>query len=221
MFSTQIYNITTSLETPNVPYEQILALDSKVRHMFNRAHPYLQQSVIDNNSISGIDENNGDEANSPDSISSVDTSVALLERFLYEIDYLKALMVLHRKYSSKGLENLKYRRSREETVYSAERMLMLQEWFYKSKRAAKLRHKYSYIVTKFVFPQFTHAVILLALYFIGNHFDSYPLHTARTQLRRIEVSCNIAFDVGQKQVTYMFLSICIFLLFFFVKLKQF
>lgn len=198
MLSTQIYNITTSLENPNVPYEQVLTLDSKIRLMFNRANSYLMQSVIDNNSASGVDDESGSEPNSPDSIRNIDSPIAMLERFLYEIDYLKALMVLHRKYSSKGVENLKYRRSREESIYCAERMLMLQEWFYRSEMAVPLREKYSYIVTKIVFPQFTHAIIMLALYFIGSHFDSYPLHTARTHLRRIEVSFNIAFEVGRK-----------------------
>lgn len=208
MLSAQIYNITTSLETPNLPYGQLLALDSKIRLMFNRAHQYLTKSVLDedisdnNNNdddedISEEAEENANKGTGASGLNKYDNDVVLLERFLYEIDYLKAVMVLHRKYSARGLDNIKYRRSREETVYSAEQMLKLQEWFYRSQASAKIRTRFSYIVTKLISPHFIHSTILLALYSIGN-FDSYPLHAARAHLKRIETSCNISMDIGQK-----------------------
>lgn len=209
MFTLMIYNLTTNLDETKVPYEILLEYDSKIRYIYNKYHPYLSKSVIDSSMLETPTHNVFDNENStssmsessPNSIHPVDHSLQFdddqskLERFLFEIDYLKAVITLHRKYSARGLDDLKYRRSREEVVYSAEQMLKLQEWFYRSKDARNLREKYAYIVTKFAFPHFIHATFVLSLYSLTN-IESYPLHVSKAHLRRIEIACDITMDVG-------------------------
>lgn len=136
-----------------------------------------------------------DYSDNPDKTN--DQTTILFERFLFEMEYLKTVMILHRKYSSRGLEDIKYRRSREETVHCAERILKLQEWFFLSKQTSSLRRRYSYIAVKFIMPVSIHSIILLSLYSVGN-FESYSFHTARSLLRRIEVACNLCAEVCNK-----------------------
>lgn len=195
-----IYNRTTNLQIPVMPYEQVLAIDSKIRTTYNNAHKCLVESVLQEETQVGISPTTSPGNTSPSVTCTEkhsDQTTLLFERFLYEIEYLKTIITLHRKFSSRGLDNIKYRRSREESISSAERILKLQEWFFRSQEAANVRLQFSYICIKTMSPMIVHCVILLSLYAVGN-FDSYSFHATRTLLRRIELSCHICAEVANK-----------------------
>lgn len=226
LLSNFIYNKTTSLQSPIVPYEQILELDSKIRKTFNNASKYLTESVLDDPPEQS-DSVGSSERSSPSSFTtsgysthtaastenshkssnsrefptgldkSMDATTMLFERFMYEMEYLKAITILHRKYSSRGLYNIKYRRSREEIVHSAERILKLYDWFFKSKAAEALRLRYTYIVLKIFSPSLMHSIVLLSLYSVGN-YDSYSFDAARNLLKHINSACELCTELSNK-----------------------
>lgn len=209
MMGVWIYTETTNLQTPNMSYEKILELDYKLRMCYNESSAYLRESVLEDgvtkSSISGHSSasthSSSSSSSSPESIQNKpgmdDQAAVLFERFLYQLDYLRIIMVLHRKYSSRGLDNLKYRRSREETVHSAEQILKLHEWFCRSPAADPLRSRFSFIVVKLLSPVFIHSIILLSLYSIGN-FNSYSFHAANNILQRIEINCSLCVEIANK-----------------------
>lgn len=95
-----------------------------------------------------------------------------IQQFWYELDYLRSILVLHRHFATLGMENIKYLRSRSETLRATSRILKLHNWFSKSPEAQGVRDNCSWFVWHFGVSHFLHAAMLACLALI-NHNGSF------------------------------------------------
>lgn len=154
-----------------VSFEQVLELHHNIRTTFTDAPEYLSKSVL-----------KGSNANCPPDL--------LVQRLWYEIDYLRTLHALHRYYGALGMADVKYRRSREESLYASVRLLQLQEWCFKSEEGIQMRQLFDWVCHNFLLSHFFHATVYVSLALI-DHFDTFSVDQRLEQIRLVTLSRSI------------------------------
>lgn len=154
-----------------VSFEQVLELHHNIRTTFTDAPEYLSKSVL-----------KGSNANCPPDL--------LVQRLWYEIDYLRTLHALHRYYGALGMADVKYRRSREESLYASVRLLLLQEWCFKSEEGIQMRQLFDWVCHNFLLSHFFHATVYVSLALI-DHFDTFSVDQRLEQIRLVTLSRSI------------------------------
>lgn len=159
---------STGGSSPHVSYEKVLETQQSLLSAYKQAPSYLRKSVLD-----------GDNENCP-----VDL---LMQRVWYEIDYLRTVHALHRYYGALGMDNVKYRGSREECFSASVRLLRISEWFSSTPEGKRTRATYCWIHNNFLLAHYLHATIYLCLSLI-DHFDAFSLKTQEDYMSLVERS---------------------------------
>lgn len=149
-------------------YEQVLETHHKIRTVYNETPEFLSRSVL-----------TGDNTSCPNDL--------LMQRLWYEVDYLRALHALHRYYGALGMENVKFRRSREESLSASVRLLKLAEWCYRSPEGIEMRRVFDWSCHYFLLPHFLHATVYSCLALM-DHFDTFPVDQRVEQKRLVDLS---------------------------------
>lgn len=167
-------------------YERVLELHSIVRSTYIEAPDYISISVL-----------KGSNQGTPPQV--------LLQKVWFEIDYLKTILSLHRFHGALGMENLKYRRSREESLSATIRLLQLAEWWYRSPEAVEVKKRFQWIALHIYTAHFLHSTIYLCLALL-NHFDTFSVEQRLEQARLVEISQGIFQEVGKHTIHYKAVS---------------
>ena len=151
-----------------ISYESVLEIHGSIQRSFNETPLYLSKSVLDS----------AGESLPPDQ---------LMERLWYEIDYLRTILVLHRYFAALGMDDEKYRRSREETLAASFRMLQLQEWLIKAPESKRVRDIFSWFHWFFLTPYFLHASLYNCVALI-DHYDTFTSQQQVKQIHLVEIA---------------------------------
>lgn len=140
-----------------VPYDDILKFDARLRETRQELPPHLKMQKLDN---------------------SQDPLTLIIARFNVDILYLKIMCLLHRKYLTRSRDNPRYAHSRRSAIESALEMLhhlkVLHEESQPSGRLRSVKWFVTSIATKeFLLPSM---LVLLDL-----HFDSQAEHSGARQ----------------------------------------
>lgn len=140
-----------------VPYDDILKFDARLREIRQELPPHLKMQKLDN---------------------SQDPLTLIVARFNVDILYLKIMCLLHRKYLTRSRDNPRYSHSRRSAIESALEMLdhlkVLHEESHPHGRLRSLKWFVTSIATKeFLLPSM---LVLLDL-----HFDSQAEHSSARQ----------------------------------------
>lgn len=169
-------------DSSQISFEQVLDMHHMIRSCFLEAPEFLSTSVL-----KGHNENC-----SPD---------LLLQRVWYEIDYLRTLLVLHRYYGALGMENMKYRRSSEETLTASVRLLYLLEWCFESSEANVMHTLFDWVCNNFFMPHFLHSSVYICLVLIGQ-YDTFSVDQILEKIRLVELSLAIFTKLAKTMYRY-------------------
>lgn len=171
-WSVLILNLGSSvgLHAVKLGFEKTLHIHTLIRNTFFEAPEYLSTSVLKPETCSCP----------PD---------LLLQRVWYEVDYMRLILTLHRPYGPMGVENVKYRRSREESLSASVRLLQLMEWCF-GPQAEVMRKNYTWVIGNIFMSHFLSATIYLFLTLV-NQYDSFTVDQRIEQIRLVELSVNI------------------------------
>ncbi|KAA8912280.1 hypothetical protein TRICI_003560 [Trichomonascus ciferrii] len=138
-------------------YEDVLALDRAVRNIYDDVPLYLRMSASE-------------------SVFEEPTEVSA-QRFALEVEFLKAIIVLHRPYAS--LRDAKFTQSQDLMMEAAYKMVELHRWLYMSTEAMRVRSQFGWIMAVTCMQHFLHASMCVSVY-LCNNWDNMP-HEKRTQ----------------------------------------
>lgn len=156
-----------------VTYEHVIRTQEKLEDTF-KSSPFYAASVL---------------TQAEDTLASPVT----IQRFFYEVDYLKTVLILHRYYSALGMEDPKYKQSRAATLYATVRMLKLHHWINYSLDNSLMPAQYQYLVDHLLTPHFLHASVFICIALI-NHYDSFKLEEVKEYTRLAELSMDIFYN---------------------------
>lgn len=169
-------------------YDKILDTHALIRKEFLKAPEYLSTSVL-----------KSDTRSCPPDL--------LLQRVWYEVDYLRLILTLHRQHGAMGMENIKYRRSREESLSASVRLMYLMEWCF-GNEAQRVRENYYWVIGNIFMAHFLNGAIYLSLTLV-TYYDTFTVDQRIEQTRLVELSGKIFHEVSEtmiprfKTVTYM------------------
>lgn len=125
-----------------MPYEQVLLLGAKLKKVYE----HHKEAVL----------------------SQGEPNVNLLKGLVFEVDYLKMTVAIHRVFASQGLNSARYRRSREECVRASLRILQLSVWFFTAGITEKCRGLYRWFFSAYIFPTVIHSHLFVTIFLIRN-----------------------------------------------------
>lgn len=158
----------TGPNATKISYEEVMEMHRNIRSTYMGAPAYLSTSVLD-----------GDNSNTPVEL--------LMQRVWYEIDYLRTLHALHRYYGALGMDNLKYRGSREESMAASIRLLNICEWCFTNPDGVKTTTKFCWVLNNFLISHFLHATVYVCLTLI-DLYDTFSIDSQVEYIRLIDLA---------------------------------
>lgn len=126
-----------------MPYDQVLLLGAKIRKVYEQH----KEAVLTDTD---------------------DSTLNLMKGLIFEIDYLKMTIAIHRVFASQGLRSARYRKSREECVTASLRILQLSVWFFTAGTTEKARCLYRWFFSAYMFPTVIHSHLFVTISLIRN-----------------------------------------------------
>lgn len=107
------------------------------------------------------------------------------QRFMLEMEYLKTVVVIYRKFSSFNMIDTRYNHCREKLVQASILILQRHIWVFDDPQARTILHRYWWLITVMSVSHVIHAIMFLALTLL-NHYDRIEAHQRAVQLQVIE-----------------------------------
>ncbi|KAK9480714.1 fungal-specific transcription factor domain-containing protein [Lipomyces japonicus] len=161
---------------PRAGYETILAHDAEIRATFASFPEYLRTPP----EASGLN----------------DPAHILFQRFLLDLHYRKALVVLHRPFAARADVNEKFALSKDECLDASLQMLRRQVWLYNSPDAKTVLEKFRWFTDGIYLNHHFHACMMLCVELYSN-MDSMSTFQKQSMRDVLKSSRKIQADIGR------------------------
>lgn len=148
---------TTNRVGKQVPYDEILRFDARLREIRNELPPHLKMQNLD---------------------TSHDPLTLIVARFNVDILYLKIMCLLHRKYLTRSRQNPRYAHSRRSAIEAALEMLNHLHVLHRDSQPSGRLRSIKWYVTSIATKEFLLPSMLIML---DLHFDSQAERTGERQ----------------------------------------
>ncbi|KAK9466909.1 fungal-specific transcription factor domain-containing protein [Lipomyces arxii] len=171
----RIVSGTYSLK-PRPSYDTILSHDAELRATYAGCPEYLRVP--------------------PESSNAFDPAHIIMQRCLLDLQFRKALIVLHRPFAARADENVRYKRSKEECMDASLQILRRQSWLYTSPAAQDTLRLFSWFTDGLMINHFFHACIMLCVELYTN-MDSMSVFQRQTVRDAVDACQRIHEEIGK------------------------